>query len=762
MKTNNKQKLILSLAAIMASQAFPLSTFALPEKADVDKTEKPAAASDVHVRKKGPVTPITPIEPLGPGEPVGPGAPISEEATKVIAKINALPEAGALTLDNADDVEAARKAYDALSDAQKLHVKNTSKLLMAEAKIQELKEAKKESDKLKELQKQADEDAVKVYSSSSVKFVNGVNNGRVTIEIPEAKSGYAAKLTVKDKATDATLATKDGISALSLIDVAYLGSGKIYGINIDVVRKSDNAVVGNFKTDLAAPEIKAPVLKYAYVYDGGLIVNIQSDAGIDEIYWAYKGEKDFRKLSDDAGYGKKYTKSKKDETTYLGAKTKDFSDLFKGTDVEIDKYTRLDKDDYRINVKIPSTVEIVAIDKIGNKTPISIRVKEDNSAITKNVPSNVEKALKENNNFSYQDKDKYKDLIVVERNTIVDMFNIFEEYIVDKLGSFNTRDLEWSSPEITDKINYTGVYKFTKDGVFRIEVRDADSKKSCTVTVIVNSGANNVKDYSLDKKEVKVDKDKFKPIDALKITTYDNKDINPVHFIALIDGQYYKITDEIEFKDKDGKDVDKVKVQIINLKDDKKYDVTFEKGVVAGTADFNDISGHWAEKMIKDLAKKGIVAGYGENNFKPDNMITIRETLAIVGRHVARNEAQAGKEVSNFNLVDKDAKANWSYKDINRAANTMPNNIFKGKDITNEAITREEVAYLLRYAYNINSGNKEVELTDVDEAKYKAQIDDLTSAGVIAGYPDGTFKPDLQITRAELVSLLYNLPGTWK
>lgn len=743
MKTNNKQKLILSLAGIMAAQAFPLTAFAL-EGNDNKIDEKESTPVESKVENKDEETKI-----------------ITDSAKKVIDAIDKLPSLDDLKATDEEKVVSIRADYNKLTDVEKKTVKNIAVLEKAEVKINEIKKAQTEKDK-KELQQKLDEEAVAVYGAQSVKFVNGVNNGRVTIEIPAAKTGYVANITVKDKATGAVLATKDGLSAHTLIDVAYLGSNKHYDVNVDVFRTTDKVKVGNYSINLASPEIKAPSLKYAYVYDGGLVVNIQSDAGIDEIYWAYKGDKDFRKLPDDAGYGKKYNKSKKDETSYLGTKTKDFSNLFKDSDTDIDKYTRLDKNDFRINVKIPSSVEIVAIDKLGNKTPISIRVKEDNVAITKNIPSNVEKALKENNNFSYQDKDKYKDLVVIERNTIVDMFNVFEEYIVDKLGSFNTRDLEWTSPDLKDKINYTGVYKFTKDGVYRVEVRDADSKKTCTITVVVNSGANNVRDYSLDKKEVKVEKDTFKPIDALKITTYDNKDVNPVHFIAIVDGQYYKITDEIEFKDKDGKDVDKVKVEIINLKDDKKYDVTFEKGIIAGTADFDDISGHWAEKMIKELAKKGVVAGYGDKKFKPDNMITIRETLAIVGRHAARNENQAGKEVSNFNLVDKDEKNNWSYKDINRAANTMPDNIFKGKDITNEAITREEVAYLLRYVYNIESGNKGTELSDVDDAKYAAQVKDLISSGVIAGYPDGTFKPDLQITRAELVSLLYNLPGTWK
>lgn len=746
MKTNNKQKLVLSLAAIMAAQTFPLSTFAVEPTKAPDKDIKPVEiGADVKEDKKD----------VKEDKEV-----ITANAQAVIDGIKKLPVTAKITLDDEAGILKLRASYDSLTDVEKKSVTNITDLEKAEAKIKDEKD--KDNAHKKEIQEQQDKEAITNYQGQKIKFVNGVKNGRVTIEIPKAKAGYFANVSVSDKNSGASLASKEGIRNDAQMEVAYLGANKTYSVSLEVIREADNRAVGNVKIDLASPEIKAPSLKYAYVYDGGLVVNIQSDAGIDSIYWAYKGEKDFRKLPEDAGYGKQYNAKRKD-ATYLGTKTEDFSNLFKeGQDM--DKYTRLDKNDFRINVKIPSTVDIVAIDKLGNKTPISIKVKKDNVALTKDVPTQVEKALKENNNFSYQNKDKYKDLVVIEKNTVVDMFSVFEDYIADKLGSFNTRDLEWTSPELKDKIPYTGLYKFTNDGVYRVEVRDAESKKTCQITVVVNSGANNVRDYKLENKEVKIEKDKFKPIEALKITTYDDKEVNPVHFVAIVNDQYYKITDEIEFKDKDGKDVDSLKVKIVNLKDDKTFDVTFIKGVLAGSADFDDIDKCWAKNMIIDLAKKGVVAGYGDKKFKPDNMITIRETLAIVGRHAGRNKDKAGKEINKFTLIDAKDDKNWSYKDINYAASTMPENIFKGKDITKEAITREEVAYLMKYVYNIDTKSKDAEskLTDVDKSKYEKEVTTLIGAGVINGYPDKTFRPDLQITRAELVSLLYNLPGTWK
>jgi amidase len=48
-----------------------------------------------------------------------------------------------------------------------------------------------------------------------------------------------------------------------------------------------------------------------------------------------------------------------------------------------------------------------------------------------------------------------------------------------------------------------------------------------------------------------------------------------------------------------------------------------------------------------------------------------------------------------------------------------------------------------------------VSFSDVkDKAWYKESIDKAASNGITGGYPDGTFKPDNQISRAEIASLI--------
>ena len=93
--------------------------------------------------------------------------------------------------------------------------------------------------------------------------------------------------------------------------------------------------------------------------------------------------------------------------------------------------------------------------------------------------------------------------------------------------------------------------------------------------------------------------------------------------------------------------------------------------------------------------------------------------------------------------------------DRNSLVNGYPDNSF-GPD---KAITRAETTAILRratemYGYHINENR----FSDV-EMWAKEYINELAAAEVVNGYPDGTFKPDNQVTRAEFVAMLMRISG---
>lgn len=74
---------------------------------------------------------------------------------------------------------------------------------------------------------------------------------------------------------------------------------------------------------------------------------------------------------------------------------------------------------------------------------------------------------------------------------------------------------------------------------------------------------------------------------------------------------------------------------------------------------FSDISGHWAEKHILELQNYGIINGYENNEFRPDNRVTRAEVCAIVNRMLNSDE-----KISNAVNYSDVSLNHWAYQDI--------------------------------------------------------------------------------------------------
>lgn len=178
-------------------------------------------------------------------------------------------------------------------------------------------------------------------------------------------------------------------------------------------------------------------------------------------------------------------------------------------------------------------------------------------------------------------------------------------------------------------------------------------------------------------------------------------------------------------------------------------------GVVeSAQIEFKDISSHWAKDIIIETASKGFINGYEDGSFKPDNMISVKEALAILGRYAMSNQELVNNQVADYQ-IEPNSK-NWGYLEVNFAMDRMPMNIFAGSE-SSRAITREETAYIISNLFKGIEGTEKVQISDINNSKFQAEVQNLVAGGIISGFPDGSFKPKLQITRAELTSLLFKL-----
>jgi YVTN family beta-propeller protein len=69
-------------------------------------------------------------------------------------------------------------------------------------------------------------------------------------------------------------------------------------------------------------------------------------------------------------------------------------------------------------------------------------------------------------------------------------------------------------------------------------------------------------------------------------------------------------------------------------------------------------------------------------------------------------------------------------------------------------MTRAEFASIIMRVFGITGGSKNPALKDIEGHWAKDAIENLTAAGVLSGYGDGTFRPDKKITREEMVVIL--------
>lgn len=156
----------------------------------------------------------------------------------------------------------------------------------------------------------------------------------------------------------------------------------------------------------------------------------------------------------------------------------------------------------------------------------------------------------------------------------------------------------------------------------------------------------------------------------------------------------------------------------------------------------------WTPSELNARDHFSYIKGYGENVFGPNRTIT-RAEVAMIFARLSVNQSTGG--APQF----KDVKAGDWYKtavDI-VARQGVVKGYEDGTFRPNQPITRREFAAIAaRYAGNIDTWKTFRDVPSTDWA-YKL-INRVAGAGWINGYEDGTFRPNNNITRAEVVAIV--------
>ena len=204
---------------------------------------------------------------------------------------------------------------------------------------------------------------------------------------------------------------------------------------------------------------------------------------------------------------------------------------------------------------------------------------------------------------------------------------------------------------------------------------------------------------------------------------------------------------------------------------------------VSGEKGLSDLEGHWAQKEVEAAVASGWVDGYPDGSFKPEKSITRAEftkmlldaihltpdseTVAWMKVH-AKTEDIWGRPTA-YTPKLYDMSGHWltsqGWLDAALYSGMVVPDDYNGKNFRPEkAIARYEIALMTDRALGLvypasQPVEGELPFTDKEEILdwMKGYVNESVKAGVLKGYPDGSFQPNKTSTRAEAVVMIQRM-----
>lgn len=181
--------------------------------------------------------------------------------------------------------------------------------------------------------------------------------------------------------------------------------------------------------------------------------------------------------------------------------------------------------------------------------------------------------------------------------------------------------------------------------------------------------------------------------------------------------------------------------------------------------EFEDIDSIFSKSQIQELHQMGIIEGVSRTNFEPEREVTRAEFMALI----VRGQKYINKETSSINTTKKIVfdDIDWSAWYIPELKDAIYYNYVKGfsKKVFAPTLTvnREQASKMI---VNAVIGNIEDSI-DVDQFEFSdaayiskwatGSIQKGYQKGIILGYPNHSFQPKNNLTRAEAAMLLYRM-----
>lgn len=183
----------------------------------------------------------------------------------------------------------------------------------------------------------------------------------------------------------------------------------------------------------------------------------------------------------------------------------------------------------------------------------------------------------------------------------------------------------------------------------------------------------------------------------------------------------------------------------------------------------DDATQHWGGGAVAALQTSDIVNGYEDGTFKPDRTVSRAEFVKMLVEGLRLPYVSSGTAT----FKDVDVPGHWAASYVQRAVSA---GLIRASDYgeymkPDEVIPREEMAGLLVTASVIYlAAHLEVRyealaqapvFTDQDtvQERYRSSVQECARLGLLLGFPDGTFRPNEGLTRAQAATVITRVLG---
>lgn len=167
----------------------------------------------------------------------------------------------------------------------------------------------------------------------------------------------------------------------------------------------------------------------------------------------------------------------------------------------------------------------------------------------------------------------------------------------------------------------------------------------------------------------------------------------------------------------------------------------------------NDVNSHWATQPIQVMSSYGIIKGYDDFTFRPNNNVTKYEAIMMISRASGFTGTFDSDRSWDSDVPD------WMTDCLDFAIDEEILTEDEAEDLKGwTPAKRYEVAVWSNRAMGLEQDSIS-SFQDLDEIPYFARpyVGGMLKNGYMIGYPGNVFQPNKPVTRAEMAAVLYRI-----